>query len=190
MFEKLFPYLDANEQHAWERYGIICRKLITFFETKIIVDPVDCTIKTFHRVLKNIDNDKINRTPIFDKYFLDVAYYIFKETSREAPKSIEILSPPQIPVTNPEDEEDEDQKRKETEQLLDYLDHCMKELQKNDQDLIIDFYKGVGKERIKIRKNLAKKLDMTINALRIRANRLRDKLRKCLYECLGQGYAY
>jgi len=190
MREQLFPYLDTDEQRAWERYGIICRKLMTFFENKKNVDPVDCTIKTFHRVLKNIDNGKIDQIPIFDKYFLEVAYYIFKESGREVTVSIEVLTPPQMPVTDPEYEEEENREREKKEQRLDCLDQCLKRLKENERELIIDFYKGSGTERKKIRKNLARKFNITRNALRIKANRLRDKLRECLYNCLGQQFAY
>jgi len=188
MCEQLFPYLDANEQRAWERYGTICCKLITFFENKITVDPVDCLNKTFDRVVENISKGKIDQIPIEDNYFLKVAWYIFKESWRKAQntESIEDLSEGKIPPTDTEEEEDENLERVKKEQRLECLDKCMKELPENLQKLIINFHKCSGAEGIRIRKKMAKKLKITGNALRIKANRIRAKLGICLDNCLAQ----
>ncbi len=68
----------------------------------------------------------------------------------------------------------------ETEQMLEYLEHCLEKLAVGDRDLILGYYRGELREKIEQRRELAERLGLTINALSIRACRIRDRLEDCV----------
>ena len=71
------------------------------------------------------------------------------------------------------------------QRMLDCLERCTSRLEANSREIITRYY--IGKERIKIenRRSLARDLGITMNALSIRACRIRDKLEACVKECTG-----
>ncbi len=70
--------------------------------------------------------------------------------------------------------------RASDEALLDGLDRCLQQLNEYDRALILEYYAGNQQERIERRRALAARLNLTLNALSIRACRIRDRLEKCL----------
>ena len=65
-----------------------------------------------------------------------------------------------------------------------WLQRCLAEMSPNDRDLIVAYYAGAGRERIDGRARLAAALGVSENALRLRAQRLRDRLRNRAAELL------
>src|SRR5205823_4590895 len=61
-------------------------------------------------------------------------------------------------------------------------EHCLARLDARDRDLILAYYAGGSEERITRRRDLARRLELTLNALTIRASRLRERLRASLIE--------
>lgn len=78
--------------------------------------------------------------------------------------------------------EPDDEKK---EKRLNCLEQCTDKLESVSRDIIIRYY--FGKERIKIenRRTLAESLKITVNALSIRACRIREKLEACVKKCVG-----
>jgi DNA-directed RNA polymerase specialized sigma24 family protein len=78
----------------------------------------------------------------------------------------------------------EDRDRKE--KMLECLDQCAAKLDSTHRGLIFGYY--VGEQRVKIenRLSLAQTLGITVNALSIRACRIRDKLESCVKECASR----
>ena len=72
----------------------------------------------------------------------------------------------------------------ETQERIDCLRQCLAALPQKSRDLITEYYEGEGSAKINRRKNLASNLGMQLNALRIRACRLREKLEECMGRCL------
>ena len=72
------------------------------------------------------------------------------------------------------------------EKMLNCLEKCSLQLDPIGHKIITQYY--VGKERVKIenRRALAASLGLTMNALSIRACRLRDKLEACVRLCIGE----
>jgi hypothetical protein len=73
------------------------------------------------------------------------------------------------------------------EKMLACLERCMDKLVASNRELITRYY--AGKERIKIenRRALAEEFGITLNALSIRACRIRDRLEDCVRSCVGAG---
>jgi hypothetical protein len=60
----------------------------------------------------------------------------------------------------------------------------MSQLSQENRDLILNYYKGDKGEKIKNRKVLTQLFGIPSNILRMRALRLREKLRLCAENCL------
>ena len=71
--------------------------------------------------------------------------------------------------------------------LIDCLEWCLDRLEPDDRALILRFHSGGGVEpkNKHVRKRLAEELDLSMNALLLRASLLRGKLRKSIGDCLA-----
>jgi len=68
---------------------------------------------------------------------------------------------------------------------LDALRTCLQGLESSGARLILDYYGADGADRIRLRRDLAQRLALGLNALRNRALRLRSALEACLRRRLG-----
>jgi len=71
------------------------------------------------------------------------------------------------------------------EQLHQCLDRCLDKLSPNDRDLILKYYRRDKQAKIEFRKELAKELGISANALKIKVYHIRKTLGACIEECLG-----
>ena len=73
----------------------------------------------------------------------------------------------------------------ENETRLACLDDCLSELPADSRDLIIEYYREDKQGRIEGRRRLAEQLGLRNEALANRAQRLRDKLERCVTACVS-----
>jgi DNA-directed RNA polymerase specialized sigma24 family protein len=73
------------------------------------------------------------------------------------------------------------------EQLLVCLEKCLEQLDPLNRRIITRYY--IGSERVKIdnRRELAESLGLSMNAVTIRASRVRTRLEACIRRCDGAG---
>jgi DNA-directed RNA polymerase specialized sigma24 family protein len=69
----------------------------------------------------------------------------------------------------------------------DCLDRCLASLDQEDERLIREYYRYDPGAKIDRRKELAAELGLGMNALRIKACRIRQRLQGCVARCLKQG---
>src|SRR5205807_10406233 len=72
----------------------------------------------------------------------------------------------------------------QNEQRLECLDGCVKNLPPSQLLLITQYHQGEGGAKIARRNELAARLNIPLNALRIRAYRIRGELETCISECV------
>jgi len=72
------------------------------------------------------------------------------------------------------------------ERLSACLEDCLARLAPADRDLILDYYQGEQRSKIEGRRVLATRLHLSVNALSIKACRIRNKLEMCVRERSGQ----
>lgn len=65
------------------------------------------------------------------------------------------------------------------------LRFCLAQLPAQQQVLVLDYYVDEKSKKIKSRQELASEFGLTVNALRIRAHRIRATLEKCVRECIA-----
>lgn len=176
-FDKLLAHLDVDRERAGENYEIIRRKLVRFFEWRGSVVPEDHADQVINRVAKKIDEGEKIRD--FKNYFYGVARMVFLESLKEQDKeaaALEHLPQPQTDVD----------KGDESEPRLECLEMCLRELTAENRELIIQYYRKERGAKIENRKALAEVLGIQLNALRIRAHRIKSKLEECINDCLSQ----
>jgi len=66
------------------------------------------------------------------------------------------------------------------------IDQCISKLTTENRELILEYYREEGRAKIDLRKQLADGLRIPLNALRIRAHRIRTYLESCIAKCLAQ----
>jgi RNA polymerase sigma factor (sigma-70 family) len=169
-FDYLLTWLGPNREQAGYKYEEIRRKLIKIFVCRGCFDAEDLADETINRVTTKIQ--EIGEHYVGDPalYFYGVAQNVFLEYIRKPEPS-----PP--PPQSPSDE---------IEQEHNCLDQCMQHLTPQSRELVLQYYQKEKKAKIDYRKELAERLGIAVNALRIRAYRIRAELEQCMRECLRQ----
>jgi DNA-directed RNA polymerase specialized sigma24 family protein len=78
-----------------------------------------------------------------------------------------------------------DEERIEKEQRLECMSDCIHRLPPESLSLINEYHHGEKREKIDRRKRLAERLNIPLNALRIRAFRIRADLENCITRCMA-----
>jgi RNA polymerase sigma factor (sigma-70 family) len=172
-FDKLLTYLDPDREQAGEKYLVIHRKLVKFFEWRGADSPDELADETLNRVARKISQGEAIQD--VGSYCGGIARLLFlehlKERERES-TAIEQLPPP---VQELESDDEEIQMK--------CFESCMASLPPDNRELIIEYYQDERSAKIERRRRLAERLGMPLNALRIRAHRIRAKLEDCVREC-------
>lgn len=169
-FDSLLGWLDPDSEQAAVRYEEIRRRLIRFFNCRKCVDADALTDETMNRVARKVQEGLtyIGKTA---PYFYGVAQNVYLEYIR---KDTPVLLPPPPRLTE------------EVERDHACLEQCLGRLRPRSRELIREFYRDEKQAKIEHRKRLAERLEMTPNALRIQAHRIRLVLLECMRQCLGQ----
>lgn len=170
-FDMLLRWLDEDRDEGGKKYELIRQRLIKLFACRGCAEPEDLADETISRVTAKIAEiaPSYEGNPVL--YFFGVARKVHHEYLRTQHRTPPPLSPE---VTN------------ENEQLYECLDRCMEKLPEQNRQLVIRYYQNEKKVKIDNRKTLADELGVAVNALRIRAHRIRLLLRKCVKTCVEQ----
>jgi DNA-directed RNA polymerase specialized sigma24 family protein len=170
-FDKLLAWLAANRDEAGKKYEDIRRRLIKIFTCRGCSMAEELADETFNRVTLKIDviaQDYVGDPAL---YFYGVANKIYLEYLRTSSRP----SPPQPNATQSDEVEEE----------YDCLERCMQQLPQSQRQLILDYYREDKRAKIDYRKELADKLGIALNALRIRAYRIRAEMQACMEQCMA-----
>ena len=179
--ERLLRRLDADRARAGERYEQFRRKLIEFFEARGSHAPADHADEAINRVARKIAEGETVQD--VGKYFYGVARLLWLELLREKAKSPLPLDAVAAPPSY-DDGEAEAAERQRAERRFECFDACLKRLPPESRAFIVNYYKEEKGEKIKGRKRQAESTGVSLNALRLRASRLRSGLERCVRECL------
>jgi RNA polymerase sigma factor (sigma-70 family) len=175
-FDKFLLRLDPDRDTAGRKYEVLRSKLISYFDWRNCPFPEDHADEALTRVIRKIEAGEELRDP--STYVFGIARMLLLEIARTREKERVALN--LLPDTQSVDtESDEAQKR------INCLRQCLAALPEKSRELITEYYEGEGPAKINRRKELAAHLGMQLNALRIRACRLREKLEECMGRCLG-----
>lgn len=176
VFRQLLDWLDAGADSGGRRYLEIRQRLVLYFDRKNCHSPDELADETLNRVARRLDEEggiSID-TPVHYCYI--VARFVLLEyfrSNRDKVLDDRYAAPP-----------DASAEKAENERRSLCLEQCIKNLPTEDRDLIRSYYIGQQRTKIENRKTMAGKLGITMNALIIRASRIRDKLEVCMEKCL------
>jgi DNA-directed RNA polymerase specialized sigma24 family protein len=176
-FGLLLGRLDPDRERAAERYEELRRILVGFFEWRGAPFPEEHTDDTFDRVARKLAEGVAIEN--IGGYAYRVARLVFLETLK-APASRRAALEPQHGRPASDASEAADKERR-----LACLDDCLRQLPADNRELIVRYYREGGRARIEERRRLAERMGLRVEALANRAQRLRDKLERCVGICLG-----
>lgn len=171
-FDRLLAWLGPGPEEAGRKYEEIRRSLIKIFTCRGCHEPEDLADEAINRVAVKLPQIEADYTGERALYFYGVANNVHLEYLRRRPAP---PAPPPAPVPSEEDE-------REYECLLD----CVGGLSSDNRELVLQYYREEKRAKIDNRKLLAERLGIALNALRIRAHRIRLNLQKCVEECLAR----
>jgi DNA-directed RNA polymerase specialized sigma24 family protein len=175
-FDQLLSLLDQDRERAAEKYELLRSRLLKLFEWRGSPTPEEHADEAFNRVARKI----VEGVEIRDlNHFLGgVARRLFLETLEQREREQKALNqlPELVAVVEIKDEE--------VDPRLDCFRACLNGLTPLQRGLIVDYYREGECKRIEQRKLLAVALQIPLNALRIRAHRLRSQLDACIKACL------
>ena len=177
-FDVLLQWLDHDRDNAALEYERIRRRLVRMFLGRGCWAAEECTDETFNRVTRKVpelthyEGDKA-------LYFYRVADYVYREWLKD---QIKLISDENGKASSGRVEPMPDPYFKE--KLDECLRRCMAELSEEHRSLFLDFNDKEKRAKIEHRKTLANQCGITVNALRIKAHRIRIQLRECITKCL------
>lgn len=179
-FDRLLASLDPNRDLAGQKYETARRRLIEFFEARGSHAPSDHADETINRVARKLAEGENVRE--IDRYFYGVARLLLKETHRARDQQ-----PLQLDLTDKTSfaaDSDEEEARQNRELDTHCFELCLAKLAPEQRVLILEYYREQHGVKIEHRKRHAEALNMSLNALRLRACRIRAELGVCIHSCL------
>lgn len=173
-FEALLAWLDPNRELAGQKYEEIRTRLIRIFSCRGCYEPEDLADETINRVTNKLKAIESTFTGDRARYFYGVANKVHLEYLRRKP-------PPPLPTATITSVE--------TEREYQCLDRCVSKLTAENRELVLGYYQEEKRAKIEHRRQLAARLGIALNALRIRAHRIRTSLQDCVEECLRDATA-
>jgi DNA-directed RNA polymerase specialized sigma24 family protein len=178
-FDGFLGRLDPDRDCAGEKYENIRRKLIKFFEWNSCFPAEDLADETIDRVTQKLKDQNIQDVVAFA---WGVAKNIRKEAQKRAGRNVDFAELPEKGAFSGRVETTEDRinSRIQNERRLNLLQRCIQRLSEVDRELFLAYYDSRGDDSPRDRQKLASSLRLTVGALRVRINRLRYKLERCV----------
>lgn len=167
--------LDPDSDRAGEKYESLRLTLMKFFDWRGAHFPEELADETINRVIRKIDEGQTVRD--IPTYCHGVARLVLLERLKGPEnRRADFEELPQAALVAPEPEE-----RDERE---DCFEQCLKTLPVESRQLILQYYGDEKRDKINRRLAMAERLGIPLNALRSRAQRIRNRLEECVNGCL------
>jgi DNA-directed RNA polymerase specialized sigma24 family protein len=172
-FERLLARLDPDRERAGARYESLRAGLLRFFEWRGCAAPAEHADQVLDRVARKIDEGEVIED--LAAYAAGVARLVYKEvvkqgaSRRAAMEQMEHQPAPERPG--------EDVR-------LDCLRECVGGLPAEESRLLLSYYEDDRALKIERRRKMADELGIALSALRMRMQRLRDRLEACAVDCV------
>jgi DNA-directed RNA polymerase specialized sigma24 family protein len=178
-FDGLLDWLDSNREQAAQEYEKIRTRLIKIFTCRGCGEADDLADETINRVTSKVDSLARSYSGDPALYFYGVAQKVHLEYLRARPLLQNSMDAGRKPGSVHLVEADND-----IEQEYACLEQCMNQLTAENRRLVLDYYQDEKRAKIERRRKLAEEIGIAVNALRIRAHRIRLQLQQCVTACL------
>jgi DNA-directed RNA polymerase specialized sigma24 family protein len=174
-FATLLARLGPDADRAGAAYEHLRRALVTLFAWRGASVPEELADDTLDRLARRLDEGvEVEDVPRFTRGIarLVLLEHWRRPEGREVP--LEHVEQRRVAADTADDARAE------------CLQRCLGEIAADGRDLILEYYSADGRHRIEVRKKMARALAVSESALRNRAQRLRDRLERCLNLCLAE----
>ncbi len=175
-FDGLLALLGRDRDVAADRYLEIRRNLVRLFEWRGCTTPEEYADETINRCARKIGDGEVIRDVA--TYCIGIARKLLLEMGRDRarqPRPLEEAPEPQVAPHEPDHERD---------RHVECLRSCLGQLSADHRQLILSYYQGDKRDKIKNRSGLTRTLGISAGTLRMRALRLRASLQLCAENCL------
>jgi DNA-directed RNA polymerase specialized sigma24 family protein len=171
-FGKFLACLDSEPSRAGEKYEALREALVKFLDWRGALFPEEMVDEIFNRVTRKIEEgETIHDMP---NYCHGVARLVFLQSlERPGNKRVELEELSIVAIPKPD----------VTDVRQECLNRCLRQLPAENRELIIEYYRKDGRQKIDHRVAMAERLGVPLNALRNRVQRIRDKLEQCIRQC-------
>jgi DNA-directed RNA polymerase specialized sigma24 family protein len=171
-FDEFLAVLHPDREAAGLAYESLRTRIVKFFEWRSCSDPDALADEAFDRVIKKVaSGEQIREIP---RYLYGVAKLVFLESTKTKHREEAIII--DFPSAAVESEDDNE--------YLDCLEECLAKISIDSKSLILRYYSFDRQAKIDDRRRMAEALGMTLNALRIKALRVRAKVEECVKRCV------
>jgi DNA-directed RNA polymerase specialized sigma24 family protein len=168
-FAKFLACLNPDQTRAGEKYEALREALVKFLDWRGAPFPEELVDETFDRVMRKLEEGETIRD--LPTYCHGMARLVFLQSlERPGNKRVGLEELPMIAILEPD----------VTDVRRECLNHCLRQLPAENRELIIEYYRKDGRQKIDHRVSMAERLGIPLNALRSRAQRIRDKLERCV----------
>lgn len=168
--DRLLVWLDSDRERAGERYEQIRWRLITIFAARNCTVPEELADETIDRVARRVADIEAN-------YKGDKALYFFGVANNVHHEYLKKPAPPENAAFSDEDPG-------EREQVHHCLGQCLDKLPSGSREMMLRYYSQEKQAKIELHKTMAGQMGITINTLRLRVLRLKEKLQPCIKRCV------
>jgi DNA-directed RNA polymerase specialized sigma24 family protein len=187
-FRQFLDWLDEGVASGGEKYLEMRRRLVFYFDRKNCLASDELADETLSRVAQKLEEKGSITGMSPAHYCYVVAKFVFLENLRQAKRGQSGLNElAQARLSSGGSLNSKDTAAMQSrERLHDCLDSCLAKLSLADRDLILEYYRGEQRAKIERRSQLAARLGVSMNALTIRACRIRYKLEECMKACCDE----
>lgn len=179
-FDGLMAWLAASAEDPGGKYETIRQSLVKLFLWNGYLDAEDLADETIDRVMRRVPEIAIDYSGDPALYFYGVARMVLKERRRQKTVGSESqsLESRVLPTLSTQGDDDE------TNRKFECLDECLAKLSADSRELILDYYQEEKRAKIDFRRQLAERMGMDVQKLRVRVFRIRASIYKCMEKCL------
>ena len=179
--EEILAWLDPDREVAAAMYVQLRHNLTQTFIWRQCSDPEGMTDEVFDRVARKVREVRPTYEGDPRRYFHAVARNLIKEYLKKIKAQVSLEDVDLATQLMAETEE-------ETVDIEECLQSCLQEMSADKRDLIVEYHAKEKQAKIDHRRELAQRLGVSVEALRVRAYRNTTSLKQCIERCLkGKG---
>jgi len=172
-FDRLLAWLDQDRARAGLAYEEIRRRLTTIFAARNCPVPEELADETLDRVARRVADIAEGYTGDKARYFFGVANNVHHEHLKRPP------APEPREELFSEDTADQ-------ELIHNCLELCLGKLPGDARAMILRYYSQEKGAKVDLHKRMVDEFGVSINTLRLRILRVKQKLQPCIERCLAK----
>ena len=177
-FEEILAWFNPDREMAGAMYVQLSHDLAKLFRWGKCADPEGMTDEVFDRVAKKVR--EVRPTYVGDPrlYFLGVANNLIKENFKKIKTHVSLED---VDLSQQQTTESEAESAADMQQCL---ESCLQKLSAETREMLMTYYAKEKQAKIDQRSELARRLGISVETLRVRVYRVRASLEECIERCL------